>query len=66
MISAKTPGAYFAELAAKHGADFDEILASNLIPPIKTAGLIENEIEWFIHVRSEYIARRLNALCKID
>ncbi len=50
-----------ARLRAQHGpAAFDQILASNLIPPLADSGLLEDESEYFLTVRLGLIIKKIN------
>ena len=51
-----------ARLREQHGAGFDEILASNLIPPLEDSGLLLDDFEYFLAVRLDMILSRINGL----
>jgi hypothetical protein len=65
-ISSERPSVYMSKLRDKHGeAEFDRILATNLMPPLRESGLLEDEYEYFLHVRLERIVSRINELAPI-
>ena len=52
-----------ARLRTQHGpAAFDQILASNLVPPLVDSGLLEDEFEYFLDVRLDLILKKINEL----
>lgn len=64
-ISAERPSVYMARLRDRHGAAFDKILASNLVPPLSESGLLEDEYEYFLAVRLEMIVKKINELAPL-
>lgn len=49
-----------ARLKEQYGAAaFDEILASNLIPPLEDSGLLIDEFEYFLEVRLGLIVSKI-------
>lgn len=63
QFSSERPSVYMARLREKHGpAAFDQILDSNLIPPLEDSGLLEDEFEYFLAMRLELIVKRINEL----
>jgi hypothetical protein len=51
-----------ARLREQHGAEFDEILSSNLIPPLEDSGLLLDDFEYFLAARLELLVSRINQL----
>jgi hypothetical protein len=63
QFSSERPSVYMARLSAQHGPEvFDQILASNLIPPLADSGLLEDEFEYFLAVRLDLILKKINEL----
>ncbi len=63
QISLEKPSSYMTKLRDRHGADqFDEILATNLIPPLEDSGLLIDDFEYFLSVRLEMIVNKINEL----
>jgi hypothetical protein len=66
QFSLERPSVYMARLRETHGpAAFDQILASNLIPPLEESGLLEDEFEYFLAVRLELILKKINELAGV-
>jgi hypothetical protein len=66
-FSSEKPSVYMARLREQHGAvAFDQILASNLIPPLADSGLLEDEFEYFLDARLELILKKINDLAGVD
>jgi hypothetical protein len=64
-ISKEAPSIYMKRLRDIHGADrFDEILATNLIPPLEYSGLLTDDLKWFLDVRTELIVEKVNELAR--
>jgi hypothetical protein len=63
QVSSEKPSLYMSKLKDRHGAThFDEILASNLIPPLDDSGLLLDDFEYFLAIRLELIVKRINEL----
>lgn len=66
QISSERPSVYMGRLREQHGAArLDEILASNLIPPLEESGLLLDEFEYFLAIRLELIVRTINELAEV-
>jgi len=63
QFSSERPSVYMARLRAQHDpADFDQILASNLIPPLDDSGLLLDDFEYFLAARLDLIVKKINEL----
>jgi len=63
QLSSERPSVYMARLRDTHGRDrFDDILASNLIPPLEDSGLLLDDFEYFLAARLEMIVGKINEL----
>jgi hypothetical protein len=66
QVAAERPSVYMVRLRDQHGAaEFDEILATNLIPPLNDSGLLEDEFEYFLAVRRDLIVATINKLAPV-
>ena len=63
QISSERPSVYMARLREEHGPEvFDQILASNLIPPLEDSGLLLDDFDYFLAIRLDLIVNRINDL----
>jgi hypothetical protein len=63
QISSEKPSVYMARLKEQHGlAALDEILATNLIPPLEDSGLLLDDFDYFLAFRLELIMDKINEL----
>ncbi len=63
QISSEKPSLYMSRLREQHGREmFDKILNTNLIPPLEDSGLLLDDFEYFLAVRSELIVKKINEL----
>jgi hypothetical protein len=64
-ISKDAPSVYMRRLRDIHGAArFDEILATNLLPPLEDSGLLIDELAFFLEMRTELIVAKVNDLAR--
>jgi hypothetical protein len=61
IIGARRPSDYFAELRTSLSPQWDSILESNLIPRKSVPALLADDFNEFLHIRSLYIARKIEA-----
>ena len=66
QISSEKPSTYMEYLRKQHATSFDELLASNLIPPLEDSGLLLDEFEYFRAMRIEFLAARIRQLTEAD
>jgi len=62
QISSEKPSVYMAPLRQQHGAEFDKILLSNLIPPLEDSGLLLDDFDYFLAMRLELLVSRIDQL----
>lgn len=56
LISDKPPSEYIAEYQSTLGDQFDEVMASNLIPPEAVEYLLADDFANFLDVRSAHLS----------
>lgn len=64
QVSSEKPSVYMARLRDGHD-NFDEILATNLIPPLEDSGLLLDDFDYFLELRLVFIVRKINELAAV-
>lgn len=62
LIRDRPPSDYIAEYQLKLGAQFDAVMASNLIPPDAVEHLLADDFSSFLNARSIYLAKVVGSL----
>lgn len=61
-VSDERPSVYVARLRTSHGAKFQSVLDSNLIPKDAVPALLADNFDEFVRIRSAYLAKRVMSL----
>jgi hypothetical protein len=62
LISDKPPSEYIDEYQRKLGDQFDEVMASNLVPPEAVACMLADDFAGFLDVRSAHLSEVVQGL----
>ncbi len=61
-IGSEAPSEYIAHLRGEHGDQFDEVMASNLVPPSAVDRMLSDDYPGFLEARAEHLCNVVSRL----